>query len=147
MKKISFLLIGLMLLGTLPAQELITSKDFDYTSYGQMIYWRALNPAEKKVFLHAYLYRTHEITGLMKSNRKLKSVAAKYNEELADPVYTIFRDLDDDQKNNLIYWIDTFYQNEYNQEQNFYEALKYAYNKVKSGPETLNEIYRKTYPR
>jgi hypothetical protein len=146
MKRISLLLIGLMLLGTLPAQELIQSKDFDYTSYGQMIYWKALNPAEKKVFLHAYLYRTHEITGLMKANRKLKSVAAKYSEELADPVYTIFRDLDEDQKNNLIFWIDTFYQNEYNQEQNFFEALKYASDKVKSGSKSMNDIYRKTYP-
>jgi hypothetical protein len=146
MKRIILLLVGLTLLGILPAQELIKSKDFDYTSYGQMIYWRALNPAEKKVFLHAYLYRTHEITGLMKSNRQLTSVAAKYSEELADPVYTIFGGLDEEQKNNLIYWIDTFYQNEFNQEQNFYEALKYAYDKVKNGQESLNDIYRKTYP-
>jgi len=146
MKRISLLLIGLMVLGTLPAQELIQSKDFDYTSYGQMIYWKALNPAEKKVFLHAYLYRTHEISELMKSNRRLKSVATKYRAELADPVYTIFRDLDEEQKNNLIYWIDTFYQNEYNREQNFFEALKYASGKVKSGSESLNDIYRKTYP-
>lgn len=147
MKQICLLLIGLMLLNMLLAQELIRSKDFDYTSYGQMIYWKALNPAEKKVFLHAYLYRTHEITGLMKSNRKLKSVATKYSEELANPVYAIFRDLDEEQKTNLIYWIDTFYQNEFNHEESFYEALKYASGKVKSGPESLNDIYRKTYPR
>lgn len=147
MKRIILVLIGMMLVGTLPAQELIQSKDFDYTSYGQMIYWKALNPTEKKVFLHAYLYRTHEITELMKTNRKLKSVATKYSAELADPVYTVFRDLDEDQKNNLIYWIDTFYQNEYNREQNFFEALRYASDKVKSGSESLHDIYRKTYPQ
>ena len=44
------------------SQGLKQNRDFDYTSYGQMIYWKTLKLDEKKVFLYAYLYRTNAVS-------------------------------------------------------------------------------------
>jgi hypothetical protein len=60
--------------GFVRAQDVIQSKDFDYTSYGQMIYW-----------------------------------------------------------------------NEFNHKENFYNASTYAFQKVKTGRESMNDIYKRTY--
>ncbi len=131
--------------GLARAQDVIQSRDFDYTSYGQMIYWKTLTEEEKKVFLHSYLYRTHEIAQQMKRNRKLKSSAGKYVDELANPVYKIFQDLDSKKKKDLIEWIDIFYRNEFNHNESFYNALTYAFQKLKTGKESMNDVYKRAY--
>jgi len=147
MKKtvIVFLIMVLFVFGQ--AQETGRNRDFDYTAYGQMIYWKTLNLEEKKVFLYAYLYRTHEIGNELKASRKLKSAAARYDDEIAQPVYRIFSDLDEASKTNLIYWIDTFYQQELNRNESFKEALQYAFRKLKTGAETMHDVYQRIYPQ
>ncbi len=147
MKKAIIVLLGMIIMTASWAQNLTQNKNFDYTDYGQMIYWRAMNLEEKKVFLHAYLYRTHEISKEMRQSRKLKSSANRYVSEIADPVYKIFRDLDEKQKSDLIFWIDTFYQREFNREESFINALDYASKKLKSSDKTMNDVYKSTYPQ
>ena len=145
MKRIVLITIIIAAFGLARAQDVIQSKDFDYTSYGQMIYWKTLTEEEKKVFLHAYLYRTHEIAQQMKQNRKLKSSAGKYIDELANPVYKIFQDLDNKKKKDLIDWINIFYRSEFNHNENFYNALTYAFQKLKTGKESMNDVYKRIY--
>jgi len=146
MKQVCIGILMLIMLYGVQAQELGQSKDFDYTTYGQMIYWKALTPEEKKVFLHAYLYRTFEIGNELKQDRKMKSVAPRYATEIAEPVYKVFRDMDETGKDNLIYWIDMFYQHEFNREESFNKALQYAFRKLKSGSETMHDVYKRSYP-
>jgi len=146
MKQVCIGILVLIMLSGVQAQDLGQSKDFDYTTYGQMIYWKALTPEEKKVFLHAYLYRTFEIGNELKQDRKMKSVAPRYATEIAEPVYKVFRDMDETGKDNLIYWIDMFYQHEFNREESFNKALQYAFRKLKSGSETMHDVYKRSYP-
>lgn len=129
-----------------PAQKPAPIKNVDYAAYGQMIYWKALTREEKKVFLHAYLYRTHEIEKELQASRKLKSVTPRYQTEIAEPLFAIFRNLDENGKNDLIDWIDTFYQHEHNHKESFHKALRYAYRKLQTGAETMHDVYRRTYP-
>ncbi|MBU4446730.1 hypothetical protein KJ656_16880 [bacterium] len=145
MKRAVLITMIIAAFGLARAQDVIQSRDFVYTSYGQMIYWKTLTEEEKKVFLHAYLYRTHEIAEQMKQNRKLKSSAGKYVDELANPVCKIFQDLDNKKKKELIDWIDIFYRNEFNHKENFYNALTYAFQKLKTGRESMNDVYKRTY--
>ena len=146
MKQICIGILLLMAIVGSHSQDIGQNKDFDYATYGQMIYWKALIPEEKKVFLHAYLYRTYEIGNELKQDRKLKSAAPRYATEIAEPVYKVFRNMDETGKNNLIYWIDTFYQHEFNREASFNKALHYAFRKLKSGPETMHDVYKRSYP-
>ena len=147
MKQVCIGILILMVFVGSQAQDIGQRKDFDYATYGQMIYWKALNLEEKKVFLHAYLYRTHEIGNELKESRKLKSAALRYADEIAEPVYKIFHDLDGSGKKDLIYWIDTFYQHEFNHNESFNIALRYAFKKLKSDAETMNDVYKRTYPQ
>lgn len=146
MKQVCIGILMLIMLSGVRAQEIGQSKDFDYTTYGQMIYWKALTPEEKKVFLHAYLYRTFEIGNELKQDRKMKSLAPRYATEIAEPVYKVFRDLGETGKNDLIDWIDVFYQHEFNREESFNKALHYAFRKLKSGSETMHDVYKRSYP-
>ena len=146
MKQVCIGILMLIMLSDAQAQDIGQSKDFDYTTYGQMIYWKALTFEEKKVFLHAYLYRTFEIGNELKQDRKMKSVAPRYATEIAEPVYKVFRDMDETGKKNLIDWIDVFYQHEFNREESFNKALQYAFRKLKSGSETMNDVYKRSYP-
>lgn len=147
MKKIGVAILLLVTIVCGQAQEAGRNRDFDYTAYGQMIYWKTLNLEEKKVFLYAYLYRTHEIGNELKASRKLKSAAARYEDEIAQPVYRIFSDLDETSKTNLIYWIDMFYQQKLNRNESFKEALRYAFRKLKTGAETMYDVYQRIYPQ
>jgi len=147
MKQVCVGMLILMAIVSGQAQDIGQSKDFDYTTYGQMIYWKALTLEEKKVFLHAYLYRTYEIGNELKQDRKLKSAAPRYSAEIAEPVYKVFRDLDETGKEDLIYWIDTFYKHEFNHKESFNKALPYAFRKLKSGTETMNDVYKRSYPQ
>ncbi len=104
----------------------------DYSSIGQMIYWRTLSTSEKKVFLHTYLYRTNEILKEMQDARTLRHCTPAYKQEILEPLVTIYAQLDSLQKNNLIYWIDTFYKSELNHGKDFKAALDYAYRKLQS---------------
>ena len=140
------ILFFMVFVGSL-AQDIGQRKDFNYAPYGQMIYWKALNLEEKKVFLHAYLYRTHEIGNEMKESRKLKSAALRYDDEIAEPVYKIFRDLEGAGKKDLVDWIDIFYQHEFNHNETFNKALRYAFRKLKSDAETMNDVYKRTFPQ
>jgi|UPI0003631D38 hypothetical protein len=135
------LLIIFVLGGWLMAQDIPLSQT-DYTAYGQMIYWKSLTTPEKKVFLHAFLYRSYELYNQLQANPKLKNVAALYNEELLQPVLAIFSDLTADQKDDLIFWIDKFYRNDFNKTKSFYEALQYAHHKVQGGNKSLYETVK-----
>lgn len=147
MRRHIFVLVLIGALGfPVRAQEPARGKNIDYTAYGQMIYWKALTREEKKVFLHAYLYRTHEIEKELQASRKLKSVTPHYHAEIAEPLFAIFRNLDESSKNDLIDWIDTFYQHEHNYKESFQKALRYAYRKLQTGSETMHDVYRRTYP-
>ena len=142
------LVIGLVVIFWISGQaQTANQKDFDYTGYGQMIYWKALTFEEKKVFLHAYLYRTFEIGNELKQDRKMKSVAPRYATEIADPVYKVFRDMDETGKKDLIKWIDVFYRQEINQNESFNRALRYAYRKLQNGDKTMLDVYKRTYPQ
>lgn len=135
-------LLVILLLGSwLVAQEAPLSNE-DYTAYGQMIYWKSLTTTEKRVFLHAFLYRSYEVYSQLKDNPKLKNVAPLYQEELLRPVVAIFGELTSSQKDNLIFWIDKFYRNDFNKTKSFYEALQYAYKKVKTGDKSLYETVK-----
>lgn len=127
------------------SQGAIQDKKFDYISYGQMIYWKALRLDEKKVFLYAYLYRTNEILNQFKESKKLKPCADTYKKVIVDPLFEVFSDLDEKKKEELIDWIDIFYRSDLNKEKIFYSALMYAFEKVKSGRESLYDIYKKAY--
>ncbi len=127
------------------SQGLIQDKDFDYMSYGQMIYWKALKLDEKKVFLYAYLYRTNEILNQVKENRKMNLCSEEFKSSVADPVFKIFSALDEKKKEDLVYWIDTFYKSDFNKEKTFYGALVYAFEKVKTGKKSLYDTYKDTY--
>lgn len=135
--------IGLFLLlaGWLCAQEAPFSAA-DYTAYGQMLYWKSLTTAEKKVFLHAYLYRTYELATQVKEHPKLKNINSLFRSELVDPVMAIFQDLDEKQKDDLLFWIDKFYRNDYNKTEPFHQALLYAFEKIKSKPQSLYETVK-----
>ncbi|MCD6206094.1 MAG: hypothetical protein J7L22_10585 [Candidatus Marinimicrobia bacterium] len=145
MKYILTVILALMVITPIKAQETVRSKDIDYTAYGQMIYWKALNQDEKKVFLQAYLYRTHEVGQEMQANRKLRSAVERYEDDIAAPVYNIFRQLEDNDKIELIKWIDVFYRQEFNHEESFGKALRYAYEKLQRGSESMHDVYRRAY--
>jgi len=127
------------------SQGLKQNRDFDYTSYGQMIYWKTLKLDEKKVFLYAYLYRTNEILNLVKENRKMNLCSEEFKKSIANPVFKIFSALDEKKKENLIYWIDTFYRTDFNKGKTFCDALVYAFEKVKVGKRSLYDTYKDTY--
>lgn len=146
LKHIAFCVLMIVLGLPVSAQKPAPLKNVDYAAYGQMIYWKALTREEKKVFLHAYLYRTHEIEKELQASRKLKSVTSRYHAEIAEPLFAIFRNLDEGGKNDLIDWIDTFYQHEHNHKESFHKALHYAFRKLQTGAETMYDVYRRTYP-
>jgi len=110
-----------------------------------MIYWKALRLDENKVFLYAYLYRTNEILNQFKESKKLKPCADTYKKVIVDPLFEVFSDLDEKKKEELIDWIDIFHKSDLNKEKTFYDALMYAFEKVKSGRESLYDIYKKAY--
>ena len=116
----------------------------EVTNYGQMIYWKSLTQAEKKVFLYAYLFRTYEILEEVKSERELKSVAKPFQKKIADPVFDLFRNFDENQKNDLIFWIDKFYRNDVNKDKPFGDALRYAGEKLGTGSKSLRSMFKET---
>lgn len=136
-------IIALILLvgASLQAQEqALTSAA--YTSYGQMIYWKSLTTAEKKVFLHAFLYRTYEIGMQLNDSKQLKKVARQFQSEIVEPVLTIFANSTENQKDDLIFWIDKFYRNDLNKEKPFYAALLYAWEKLQTGQKSLYDTVK-----
>lgn len=145
MRRALLLLVTIAIVSASSAQQKSSGRDVDYTSFGQMIYWKALDTTEKKVFLDAYLYRTHEIAQLMKQDDRLQKTVKRYDEIIADPVYEIYRNLSDSKKEELIDWIDTFYRSEYHHNETFFKALEYAFKKIKTGQESLYDIYQRMY--
>jgi len=120
-------------LPVLVASQKAKMKPSEITHFGQMIYWKSLTPSEKKVFLYAYLYHTYEILEQIKHDRNLKSCAKQFQQKIADPVFDIFAQLNESQKDDLIFWIDKFYRIDSNKNQPFSEALRYASEKMKAG--------------
>lgn len=120
-------------LPVLVASQKAKMKPSEITHFGQMIYWKSLTPSEKKVFLYAYLYHTYEILEQIKHDRNLKSCSKQFQQKIADPVFDIFAQLTDSQKDDLIFWIDKFYRIDSNKDQPFSEALRYANEKMKAG--------------
>jgi len=120
-------------LPALVASQKAKMKPSEITHFGQMIYWKSLTPSEKKVFLYAYLYHTYEILEQIKHDRNLKSCSKQFQQKIADPVFDIFAQLTDNQKDDLIFWIDKFYRIDSNKDQPFSEALRYANEKMKAG--------------
>jgi len=120
-------------LPALVASQKAKMKPSEITHFGQMIYWKSLTPSEKKVFLYAYLYHTYEILEQIKHDRNLKSCSKQFQQKIADPVFDIFAQLTDSQKDDLIFWIDKFYRIDSNKDQPFSEALRYANEKMKTG--------------
>jgi len=120
-------------LPALVASQKAKMKPSEITHFGQMIYWKSLTPSEKKVFLYAYLYHTYEILEQIKHDRNLKSCSKQFQQKIADPVFDIFAQLTDSQKDDLIFWIDKFYRIDSNKDQPFSEALRYASEKMKAG--------------
>ena len=120
-------------LPALVASQKAKMKPSEITHFGQMIYWKSLTPSEKKVFLYAYLYHTYEILEQIKHDRNLKSCSKQFQQKIADPVFDIFAQLTDSQKDDLIFWIDKFYRIDSNKDQPFSEALRYANEKMKAG--------------
>lgn len=120
-------------------------KPSETTNYGQMIYWKSLTKAEKKVFLYAYLFRTYETLEQVKDVRELKSAVKPFQKKVADPVFDIFRNIDEKQKDDLVFWIDIFYRNDLNKDQPFGEALRYAAGKMKTGSRSMQDIYKENY--
>jgi len=138
------ILIVLVLLSWGRAQQ---PAETEYSAIGQMIYWRTLTTPEKKVFLYTYLYRTHEILKEMRDERTLRHCTPAYQNKILEPLVAIYAQLDSARKNNLIYWIDTFYQSELNHGKDFGAALDYAYAKLQAeqaaekplAPQTLTD--------
>lgn len=128
--KISAIILFLFAANILP-QEIGKDKNFDYTSYGQMIYWKALSISEKKVFLYSYLYRTYEILNQINENQKLKPFSDEYEKIIAEPVFDVFRNLDDKKKEDLIYWINIFYRNDVNRGKPFCDAIYFRKSKLR----------------
>ena len=120
-------------LPALVASQKAKMKPSEITHFGQMIYWKSLTTSEKKVFLYAYLYHTYEILEQIKHDRNLKSCSKQFQQKIADPVFDIFAQLTDSQKDDLIFWIDKFYRIDSNKDQPFSEALRYANEKMKAG--------------
>ena len=120
-------------LPALVASQKAKMKPSEITHFGQMIYWKSLTPSEKKVFLYAYLYHTYEILEQIKHDRNLKSCSKQFQQKIADPVFDIFAQLTDSQKDDLIFWIDKFYRIDSNKDQPFSEAHRYANEKMKTG--------------
>jgi len=112
------------------AEDFSSKKDFDYSSYGQMIYWKTLTLEEKKVFLYAYLYRTNEILEQMKKSYKFQAVMNDFKKEITEPVFNIYDDLDKVKKEKLIGWIDIFYKSKFNHDKPFFHAIVYAFRKI-----------------
>jgi len=117
----------------------------DYTSYGQNLYWRALNLSEKKVFLHAYLYRTYEIQCHLEESKKEKKYSDQFKKKFTDPLFDMFSGMDETKKEEFIYWIDVFYQNDFNREKPFLDALIYAAGKHETKKRTLLDIFKEVY--
>jgi len=120
-------------LPALVASQKAKMKPSEITHFGQMIYWKSLTPSEKKVFLYAYLYHTYEILEQIKHDRNLKSCSKQFQQKIADPVFDVFAQLNESQKDDLIFWIDKFYRIDSNKNQPFSEALRYASEKMKAG--------------
>ncbi|HPC35749.1 MAG TPA: hypothetical protein P5268_02355 [Candidatus Marinimicrobia bacterium] len=120
-------------LPVLVASQKAKMKPSEITHFGQMIYWKSLTPSEKKVFLYAYLYHTYEISEQVKQDKNLKSCAKQFQKQIADPVFDVFAQLNESQKDDLIFWIDKFYRIDSNKDQPFGEALRYASEKMKAG--------------
>ncbi|MCK9484571.1 MAG: hypothetical protein M0R34_09420 [Candidatus Marinimicrobia bacterium] len=117
----------------------------ELTNYGQMIYWKSLNTAEKKVFLYAYLYRTYETLQQVKYERDLKSASKVFQKKIADPVFNIYRQIDESLYDDLIFWIDKFYRIDLNKDKSFNAALRYASEKMKTGSQSLHELFKENY--
>jgi hypothetical protein len=117
-------------------------KPSETTNYAQMIYWKSLTKDEKKVFLDAYLFRTYETLEQVKRLPEMKSAIKSFQKKIADPVFDLFRPLNEKQKDDLVFWIDIFYRNDLNKDKNFYEALRYAGEKMKVGHRSMHEIYQ-----
>jgi len=120
-------------------------KPAETTNYAQMIYWKSLTGDEKKVFLDAYLFRTYETLEQVKGLPEMKSALKPFRKKIADPVFDVFRNLDENQKDDLVFWIDIFYRNDLNKDQPFGEALRYAAGKMKTGSRPMRDIYKENY--
>jgi|GEM_PF-511780 len=140
--------------GLIPPEEVLPAlvspgttpmKPSELTNYGQMIYWKSLTPAEKKVFLYAYLYRTYETLQQVKTERDLKSAVRPFQKKIADPVFDIYRPVDEAQNDDLIFWIDKFYRIDLNKDKSFGDALRYASEKMKTGSKSLQELFQENY--
>ena len=130
LKRALFLLTAILIVSA-NAQLTIPSKNFNYTSYGQVIYWNALDSLEKRAFLHSYLYRTYEIMIQIREDSQLKSCAKTFEKNIAMPVFNGFSNLEKSDKDNLIGLIDSYYKNNLNREKPFYKALYYAFENIK----------------
>jgi hypothetical protein len=120
-------------------------KPAETTNYAQMIYWKSLTKDEKKVFLYAYLFRTYEMLEQVKGLPEMKSAMKPFKKKITDPVFDLFRNLDEKQKDDIVFWIDIFYRNDLNKDQPFSAALHYASEKIKTGYKSMQDIYRDNY--
>ncbi|MFH1212805.1 MAG: hypothetical protein V1681_01845 [Candidatus Neomarinimicrobiota bacterium] len=116
----------------------------EVTNYGQMIYWKSLTQSEKKVFVFAYLYRTYETLEQVKSDKYLKSDTKLFQKNIAEPVFDIYRKIDENTKDDLIFWIDKFYRNDVNKDKPFSDALRYAGEKLGTGSKSLRGNFKET---
>ncbi|MFA4838017.1 MAG: hypothetical protein WC703_00895 [Candidatus Neomarinimicrobiota bacterium] len=145
MKKIQVIFFLLLFCSFLPGQDTLKTPDMDYTAWGQSLYWHTLNLSEKKVFLHAYLYRTYEIQCRLEESKKEKEYSDQFKKKFTDPLFDLFSGMDETQKEEFISWIDIFYQNEFNREKPLFDALIYAAGKHETKKRSLLDVFKQVY--
>ncbi|MDD5766205.1 MAG: hypothetical protein PHW79_08190 [Candidatus Marinimicrobia bacterium] len=127
------------------AQDTLKISEIDHTAYGQSLYWRALNLSEKKVFVHAYLYRTYEIQCRLEESKKDEIFSDQFKKKFTEPLFDLFSGMDEIQKEEFVSWIDIFYQNDFNKEKPFFDALIYAGGKHETKKRSLLDIFKEVY--
>ncbi|MFQ6674290.1 MAG: hypothetical protein ACE5GH_05855 [Fidelibacterota bacterium] len=110
-----------------------------------VLYWKTLEPAEKELYLFAYLtqvYDTH--TSLVKELGR-GDMTQWYYENRAELAYNILDLLEHTEVSKFVGWVDDFFKQEEYKDRPFHEALAYAYWRSQMKGETLLEKYESLF--
>ncbi|MCF7809131.1 MAG: hypothetical protein K9M49_09665 [Candidatus Marinimicrobia bacterium] len=119
----------------------------EHVAFAQSIYWAALTPNEKQTFLFAYISSAYEtrklaVSTIATSPRNMQ----RFNENI-DQLFIIWQHLlkmEDEggmAMSEFIGWIDLYYEIEMNKSRPFMDAVKYAYQKLKSEDKSVLELF------
>ena len=120
----------------------IWSQDFEPTNMTPIVaYWKTLTPTQKETYLFSYMTQTYETYEALKNELGYKELTKWYYDNRAELVFGIFDQLEENDLDEFVGWIDEFYSHDDFVNEPFYEAMAFAFRFQQAAGETLWEKY------